>query len=199
LPGSVSYLEPNERDTVSVRWNFTDGFNFKQYGWLYYNNGGDQVTDLIIPNATLKTIVLNYPYGGGSSSIVKKSSTAIPTPTPTPTPIPIDYGGGNINSGEIVESSIDFNGDVDEWEFTAYAPSKVTIAMNLINPNDNLNPYLELISPFGTIATSNDDGGGSKNALISEFELTVSGKYIIRAQGSSLKTTGSYLILLNIN
>ena len=27
-------------------------------------------------------------------------------PTSTPTPIPTDYGGGNISSGEIIESSI---------------------------------------------------------------------------------------------
>ena len=81
----------------------------------------------------------------------------MPTRMPTSTPTPTDYGGGNISSGEIIESSIDFNGDIDEWEFTAYAPSKVTIAMNLINPNDNLNLYLELIGAFGTIVASDVD------------------------------------------
>ena len=217
----ISWLAPNAMENQGVDWNWSDSFKTgafccdwdnsnNGYVYLYYDLFGTQMTDLFIPNATLRTIGL---YSRPASPItptptptrIPQGTLSTPTPvtppipTPTPTPIPIDYGGGNINSGEIVESSIDYIGDVDEWEFTAYAPSKVTIAMNLINPNDSLNPYLELISPFGTIVASDDDGGGSKNASISEFEVTVSGKYIIRAQGSSLKTTGSYLILFNIN
>ena len=34
-------------------------------------------------------------------------------PTSTPTPIPTDYGGGNISSGEIIESSIEIHTCLD--------------------------------------------------------------------------------------
>ena len=71
--------------------------------------------------------------------------------------------------------------------------------MNLIQSSNGLNPYLELISPSGNLIASDDDSGGSPNALMSNIILPESGQYKIRAQGYSFKTTGSYSIILTIN
>ncbi len=113
-----------------------------------------------------------------------------------PTPVPavssgetaanaIAYGeskGGTLNAGQSVE-----------WIFSGQQGEVVTIDAAAAQAGQ-IDAFLELVGPDGTILIGDDDSGGNSNARISAFELPVSGAFTIRV--SSVAGSGDYVVSL---
>ena len=76
--------------------------------------------------------------------------------------------GGKIAVGEEVDGMIDFENDRDEWTFKGTSGERITISMVHADGNE-LDPFVQLISPKGKIETDDDDSGGSFNSKITDW------------------------------
>ncbi len=88
--------------------------------------------------------------------------------------------GGTITIGRSVRGEISGNGGRCEYYFEGQAGDVVTISMTRVS--GSLDPYLELYTPQGSLARSDDDSGGSYNSLISGFALPSTGQYTVVAR-----------------
>lgn len=79
---------------------------------------------------------------------------------------------------------------VREYYFYGDAGSRVSIQMERDDVSD-IDPYLELIDPFGNIVAADDDGAGSGNSRIN-YRLRRSGCYSIIARSYQNSTFGAF-------
>ncbi|MBN2472406.1 MAG: PPC domain-containing protein [Anaerolineae bacterium] len=84
-----------------------------------------------------------------------------------------------ISAGIPVEGEI--TADQSEVFYTLEGAAGDVIAISMTAISQGLDSYLELLLPDGSIAVSDDDSGGSLNALIGPYTLPEDGTYTIRA------------------
>lgn len=101
--------------------------------------------------------------------------------------------GGTIAVGSPVRGDISRSGTICSYYFDGRAGEVVTIRMNRLS--SSLDPYLDLYTPQGSRAVSDDDGGGNGNSLIANYTLPSTGRYRIAARGYS--GTGSFDLSLS--
>lgn len=83
----------------------------------------------------------------------------------------------------------------DQYTFSGTAGQRVTVSMN----STALDSYLILVGPSGSIVNdpvTDDDRGGSRNALISNLLLSSSGTYTIEATSYYATDRGAYSLSL---
>ncbi|MFW5772720.1 MAG: PPC domain-containing protein, partial [Phototrophicaceae bacterium] len=107
-----------------------------------------------------------------------------------PSPVP---GSGTISYGETVTGDLQ-NDEGDRWTFTGSAGDIVTIALD----SDDFDAYLELFDAADNVLTSDDDGGGSLNSLITGYALPADGTYTILARGFGSSARGAYTLSLSL-
>lgn len=105
---------------------------------------------------------------------------------------PIAYAqcGGPIQPGDSISSSVS-SGSWCDYTFSGDRGDFVTIKMT--RNSSTLDPFLELRGPSGLI-TSDDDGGGGYDSLISSYPLPESGRYIIRARSYNSSGYGGFTL-----
>jgi methionine-rich copper-binding protein CopC len=84
-------------------------------------------------------------------------------------------------------STIDTSNDQDWWKVTLTAGVSYDFRLN--TASGTLDPILRLLNSAGTQLTSNDDGGGNLNSLVT-FTPQASGTYYLSAQGYNGSTGG---------
>ncbi|MFQ3536426.1 MAG: pre-peptidase C-terminal domain-containing protein [Aggregatilineales bacterium] len=99
-----------------------------------------------------------------------------------------------------IRSRIDRNNQVDVWSFEGTAGQVVNIRMNAVD-GGSLDPQLILLGPDRAVLASNDDASPeTRNALITNQVLPVSGTYVIIATrfGKNIGgTEGNYELVLS--
>lgn len=86
--------------------------------------------------------------------------------------------GGSLSVGDSISGSLSA-GEAAEWTFSGAAGDLVTISLS--SPDEEIDPYLELLGPDGLGLASDDDGMGYPNSQISGYELPSDGTYTIVA------------------
>ena len=100
-----------------------------------------------------------------------------------------DSEGGPIAPGTLAPGLLSPVGDLDEYTFTG-APGDVIYAA--IRAADGaLNPFLELLDPFGNVVAASDAGNGG-DALLS-YVVPLAGPFVLRLSGAG-GTEGSYTL-----
>ena len=80
------------------------------------------------------------------------------------------------------------------YSFEGTAGDKIAISMNRLD--DDLDPFLQLVGPDGSLLVSDDDGGGDYNSLIVGYELPKSGTYTILAGSYEGLSSGGFELVL---
>jgi hypothetical protein len=104
--------------------------------------------------------------------------------------------GGVIARNDPVEASVGTSSSSCAYRFWANAGTLVTISMTRTSPD--LDPWLDLYGPDNAAQPIfwDDDGGGGRNSLISDFRLPEDGEYSIVPRSWNNASTGSYTLLL---
>lgn len=100
---------------------------------------------------------------------------------------------GDLEMNTAVFGTIDA-GVNNQWTFTGNAGDFISVAM--VADEGNLDPFLQLIAPDGSIIAEDDDGFGNLNALIMT-ELPLSGNYRVVAQAFDINSFGNYQLELS--
>lgn len=101
-------------------------------------------------------------------------------------------GQGSLSYGDTVVGNLtSSNGDT--WTFQGSAGDSVTISLD----SDDFDPVVELYTANDSLLTSDDDGGGNFNSLISNFVLPSDGQYSILARGYVGTARGEYTLSLD--
>ena len=158
------------------------------------DDGGGNANSLITYTATSGgTYYLGVrAYGTGTGNYVV-SATASSTTSD-------DYGDnasttGRVSAGESTPGRIETNGDQDWFAISLTAGQVYTFHLDAASSGGLSDPYLSLYNSSGNLLTSDDDGGGSGNALIS-YTATTSGTYYLGARAYS-SGTGDYVVSAN--
>ncbi|MFW5748649.1 MAG: PPC domain-containing protein [Chloroflexota bacterium] len=142
------------------------------------------------PTATITPSVTPLPT-------LTQTLTLIPTATETsaPTQPPQSAAFGEVFTGRVDQAQPEAL-----FEFEGSAGDVVTISMNRIQSDENLDPLLRLLGPGGSELASNDDREpGVRDARIANFELPVDGLYTIvatRFSGEAGTTEGDFELVL---
>jgi hypothetical protein len=99
-----------------------------------------------------------------------------------------------INYGEIAQGTVG-RGEIALWTFTGTRGDSVIINAIASDPVQ-MDMFLELVGPDGSMLIGDDDSGEESNAAITGFALPQDGKYTIRV--SSVAGPGSYTLLLSL-
>lgn len=99
-----------------------------------------------------------------------------------------------INYGEIAQGAVG-RGETAVWTFTGTRGDSVIINAIASDPVQ-MDMFLELVGPDGSMLIGDDDSGEESNAAITGFVLPQDGKYTIRV--SSVAGPGSYTLLLSL-
>lgn len=102
---------------------------------------------------------------------------------------------GELEAGTAVSGTIQ-SGVNDLWSFSGIGGDIINVAM--VSEDENLDPFLMLISPDGSIIMEDDDGFGNLNAFFST-ELPLSGIYTVVASGLSAYSFGDYQLELTFD
>ncbi|HML22038.1 MAG TPA: PPC domain-containing protein [Aggregatilinea sp.] len=98
----------------------------------------------------------------------------------------------SIAYGEALNETLEDTTPV-EWQFTGSAGDVVTVSA-VAGDEVNMDMFVEIVGPDGTIVAEDDDSGEGLNALIENFELPAAGTYAIRV--SSVSGPGDYTLTL---
>lgn len=100
-----------------------------------------------------------------------------------------DSEGGPIAPDTLAPGLLSPAGDIDEYTFTG-APGDVVYAA-VRATDDTLNPFLELLDPFGNVVAAN--GGGDGGDAILSYIVPLAGPFVLRLSGVG-GTEGSYTL-----
>ncbi|MCP4538252.1 MAG: hypothetical protein GY832_14020 [Chloroflexi bacterium] len=148
------------------------------------DDGGTDTNSLIFDfriDASGTYYIHAWPYGGEGDYALSLEIADGPS------------GGGEIEYGEIAKGTL--GGGEHAWEFYGAAGDEVSVAMRVLE--GDLDCYLELYSPDEDWLTSDDDSGGSLDALIEYFVLPTEGWYRIVASDLSGES-GEYELALEL-
>lgn len=102
--------------------------------------------------------------------------------------------GGKISYGTPVTGNVPL-GNRCFYTFQGQAGRVITITMN--KQSNSLDPYLRLKNPAGQWVKSDDDSGGSHNALIKSFQLKKAGTWTVAAGSYNGASSGPFTLSLN--
>lgn len=142
---------------------------------------------------TYTIVARSYANASGGAYELSLYAVEVPateTPRPTEAPYPTGAGGG-ISIGQTINGYL-ILGARDEWSFYGTAGTRVTITMT----SSDIDSFLELWSPGGSILTDDDDGAGFPNAQIASYRLPTTGTYIIVARAYGNHGEGPYTLTL---
>lgn len=88
-------------------------------------------------------------------------------------------------------ATLEFYGARDRWSIGLQAGDVISIAVNRVD-SDTFDPMVELVAPGGASIAFDDDGGGEKNALISNLTIEQTGLYIIHVASFGNGELGTY-------
>lgn len=100
-----------------------------------------------------------------------------------------DSEGGPIAPGTLAPGLLSPVGDLDEFTFTGAPGDVVYAAMRAAD--GALNPFLELLDPFGNVVADSDGGDGG-DAILS-YVVPLAGPFVLRLSGAG-GTEGSYTL-----
>lgn len=147
------------------------------------DDGGDglasRLSNLRLPRAgTYEIVVSAYSNSANGRYRVALSRMAAP---PEPRPTAYDRS----------ERAVLGAGARDAWSFRGAEGDVVAVRMA-----GAFDTYLELLAPDGSPLSTNDDGGGERQALLSDVRLSQRGVYTIIARGYDATDAGSYTLTL---
>jgi hypothetical protein len=132
------------------------------------------------------------PDTGGYTVFLQLDANSCPT-TPISVGTPINGALATTDCRLPVDSSF-----IDVYTFAGTAGQAISVSMTSTAPN--LDPYLFLLSPGGTVLAENDNGGGTTDARIpagsGTFTLPANGTYTIYANTAAVGSVGAYTITL---
>jgi hypothetical protein len=102
--------------------------------------------------------------------------------------------GGNIRSGRTVDGEISSPGQDCRYTFSGSSGNMVTIRLEALS--SGLDPYLDLLDPYGDVVASDDDSAGNHNSEII-YRLRRRGTYTIVAGSYGGGSTGSFELSLD--
>lgn len=154
---------------------------------------------VIVSSTTTLTVAVPGAAGSGPVQVAvggRASNTLDFVVEPAVVPVPPD-GTLELVSGQRAQATLDQDGQQDRYTFTALAGSVVTVTAQAMVPGQ---PDLLLVleDPFGTIATSDDNGGGGTTPRINNHALTASGTHTIVVTNVPGSGTGAYTLSLAI-
>jgi hypothetical protein len=119
---------------------------------------------------------------------------AVDLAAPTPAPA----GGGAVTGGQSIAYGATAQGTLvalgsAQWTFTGTASDVVTIDAIASDPVQ-MDMFVELLGPDGSVLTGDDDSGDASNARIANYTLAQSGAFTIRV--SSVSGPGDYTLTL---
>ena len=103
--------------------------------------------------------------------------------------------GEVITYGQTVEGTLTEDAQ-QGWFFQGAEGDVVTIVMNRLDKDGDLDCYLELYGPNGIALTDDDDSGKEFNALIEYYELPADGLYRIVVSNATFGPGGAYELTL---
>lgn len=171
---------------------YMDLYSVRDDSWLISDddsggNGNPLINQFTLPRSGKYKIVLTS-WNGASSGSYSLSLTVI---------------GGDADDNRLMTPGKKLSGkiipanDVDSYFFQAEEGQKATLQMS--KKGGSLDSYLELYDPDNVLLISNDDDGGSTNALINEFSLTESGTYRVVAKSYAGYSSGAYTVRLDLS
>lgn len=101
---------------------------------------------------------------------------------------PIDYG-------QTITGQLPYGGEIC-YSFSGVADGSVTIKMT--KASATLDPWLELVDPWGSTLVSDDDSAGDSNSLISNYVLPLDGVYTIIAKSYDNAGAGNFTLQLGM-
>jgi len=100
---------------------------------------------------------------------------------------------GSISVGGQVTDELNGLFEAHNWTFEGSAGQRITIRCAAA-PGTDTDPRLNLLGPGGELLAEDDDGGGERTALISNFGLPAGGTYTIKID---VWRPGHYVLTLN--
>ncbi|MFO7682306.1 MAG: hypothetical protein R6X34_19880 [Chloroflexota bacterium] len=107
-------------------------------------------------------------------------------------PVPLFSGGGEIVSGQGIQSSIPLNGR-QYWTFNGAAGTMISI---VLEPDERMDAIFSLYGPDGSQLVVLDEGFSGDAEVLAGYELPVTGPYTILVSGFS-GNHGSYTLSLD--
>ena len=120
------------------------------------------------------------------------TSTDITLPSPTPE---AQSPALQLEIGEQYRGVITDPNQVLRFAFLGFADSFVTFGMNAPADSD-VNPYLELRAPDGSIIVQSDGYYGTTDALVVHYQLPETGVYELLASSQDFIGTGAYMVAI---
>lgn len=157
------------------------------------NDGDDGHNSLIVFTSTPSKFGSETYYLGASDHLVGTGEYVISAHL-----APDDYPAttattGVVSIGESATGSIEFGGDQDWFKVSLVAGQTYQFRLNSTSVSGLDDPFLTLYSSSGRILTSNDDGGGGRNSLIT-YTASENGTYYLGARAFSSSGTGNYTV-----
>ena len=150
----------------------------------FSNAGGNSSESINSQLGAGNYYVLVYPYSGSTNyNLLLNAVVADDYANTTATT-------GVVNIGSSTTGRIDFGGDSDWFRVNLVQGTTYQFAENRTTLAD---PVLTLRNSVGTVLTSNDDGGGNLNSLIT-YTATSTGVHFLDARGFSSTDTGTYTV-----
>ncbi|MBL8166156.1 MAG: PPC domain-containing protein [Anaerolineae bacterium] len=101
-----------------------------------------------------------------------------------------DEWRGLTTADQLYAGEIGQRGLRDVWALDLNAGDVISAAVGALDLN--FDPVLELAAPDGTLLASDDNSGGTLDALIGSAAVTVSGRYTLRVTAANALGAGSY-------
>ena len=114
-------------------------------------------------------------------------------------PVPTAYAqscGGNMDYGQTLTGQIRYVGATCTYRFIKPVEGLITIKM--MKNSATLDPWLDLLDPWGRTVVSDDDSAGDGNSLISNYLLTLDGVYTVIAKSYNNASAGNFTLQLGI-
>ncbi|MCL2482174.1 MAG: hypothetical protein FWF43_01910 [Propionibacteriaceae bacterium] len=146
------------------------------------------------------TAQANTTYSIRSATVTFRTTSGSPqvTRTVTVTQAGLDCGSSlssyctwNISSP--FSSTIDFNGDVDWFRFTAPTTGTYTFTSSRVSSNSLPDPYGAILQSNGRVLAWDNDSAGNKQFRI-RVSLTAGQAYFLEVQGYNYRETGYYTV-----
>lgn len=179
---------------VSVPQLFLEGGNYNlRLVADFSNSNADATYEIILASPETPAPIISPPFPTLSSATLAPAETPLmPTATATLfTPLASTI----IQIGDVLEGEFLSGGQVDHYSFPAVAGAYITFGLSRLDDAD-FDPYIELISPSGTVIAQNDNHADSLDALVIHFLLPETGNYTLRASSANGQGSGDYLLAL---
>jgi hypothetical protein len=182
--------------TATAAWSVQNSLSWVRITSGNTGSGNGRVSFTVAANSQTVARSGSFTIGAESIAIVQAANETV-----TCTLLPIA-------AGSPVDGALASNGCVSALRPSSYAARYVFNGVQgqqvaITATSRDLDPYLYLVSPDGTVLQENDDSGGSTNARIPVntgfYTLPVSGLFTIEVSTFAPRTTGNFSVSLTTN